>query len=777
LSKKEKLLSSAQKFLQKGQIAKAIKDYQKLLEIEPNDIRFKQKLAELYSRNDQLDEALDGYRAVVKHYVAQGFNLKAIAVYRQMQKLSPDEPEFYLALASLNESQGLLGQAVTEYQQLATVYESKGEVGAALDILKKMKILAPEKVNIPIKMAELYARAGLKEKAREDFAEIIAPLKSQADATKLLKLYDIFLPLFPDDLDMRLEYASALIRCDEYERCLEMLRNSLQTHVENVKILQLLAETYRLNKDFGNAKLTSKHLLKLAPDVPKSVAEYLSALVLCGEHSAALDYWHERRDLWGEGSDEIAALRTALEVILAGEKAGNAFLHVLNGQDDGVVDDAEADLGVLEQLVDAEPSLPPLEELDELDELEELEEVEELEELEEVEELDELEELEEVAEHDEAENLEPVEAPTDFAPETVAAEMSLDFLSEALADDSSAVSAEEFVPAPLPDEEDDDTEVELEIGPDDLVANLLLDDDFATDEVLLDSLGEDSSLIDEEHEGLMSFDLDEIESPVAESVQDIEGLLEEAEFYLQQGLYDDADAVCAKLSEAHPQADAVIDKMAQINAARKAHEVDTKPPVAAGGAFMDLAAELNADADIQRSITPLAEKKGAGRFDADDVLSAFRQGVESQIGGEDSETHYNLGIAYREMGLLDDAIASLDKASADITRKADCLTLIGLCFIEKGDYRTSEAVFKEALDTPGLPISQRLSLFYELGLMYQSSGDLESALNSFRDAAHIDSFFRDVGAKIDALQNELGQEDEFGEIADQKPVKDRISFI
>ena len=65
---KEKLLASAQKNLQKGQLAKAIKDYQKLVGADPRDIRHRQKLAELCSRAKMIDEALEEYEKVAKHF-------------------------------------------------------------------------------------------------------------------------------------------------------------------------------------------------------------------------------------------------------------------------------------------------------------------------------------------------------------------------------------------------------------------------------------------------------------------------------------------------------------------------------------------------------------------------------------------------------------------------------------------------------------------------------------------------------------------------------------
>ena len=118
MASKEKLLDNAQKFIAKGQIAKAIGEYQKLVDAFPKDFRYRQKLAELLTRERRNDEAQPHYEAVAKTFTESGFYLKAIAIYKQMQKVEPDRADLYLRLAELNENQGLVGNALTEYRSL-----------------------------------------------------------------------------------------------------------------------------------------------------------------------------------------------------------------------------------------------------------------------------------------------------------------------------------------------------------------------------------------------------------------------------------------------------------------------------------------------------------------------------------------------------------------------------------------------------------------------------------------------------------------------------------
>ena len=103
MENKDKLLTNAQKFLSKGQIPKATGEYQKLVEAFPKDVRNRQKLAELLNRGKRNEEALTEYELVAKHYTDTGFYLKAIAVFKQMQKIEPSRLDIYHRLADLND--------------------------------------------------------------------------------------------------------------------------------------------------------------------------------------------------------------------------------------------------------------------------------------------------------------------------------------------------------------------------------------------------------------------------------------------------------------------------------------------------------------------------------------------------------------------------------------------------------------------------------------------------------------------------------------------------
>ena len=142
-----------------------------------------------------------------------------------------------------------------------------------------------------------------------------------------------------------------------------------------------------------------------------------------------------------------------------------------------------------------------------------------------------------------------------------------------------------------------------------------------------------------------------------------------------------------------------------------------------------------------------------------EVFDEFRADL-GEMGGEDEdlETHYNLGIAFREMGLLEEAISEFQKvAKANERGKAfryamQCCTLLGLAFMEKGQPGIAAIWYERALRTPGVDAESSLALRYDLGVAQESANDLDAALKSFSHVYAVNIDYRDVADRIAALQ-------------------------
>jgi tetratricopeptide (TPR) repeat protein len=157
----------------------------------------------------------------------------------------------------------------------------------------------------------------------------------------------------------------------------------------------------------------------------------------------------------------------------------------------------------------------------------------------------------------------------------------------------------------------------------------------------------------------------------------------------------------------------------------------------------------------------------------DDELT---QKTVSELDSSDTESHYNLGIAYKEMGLYDDAVAEFKKAGSDPVRALDCITLTGQCHMEAGETDAAMTAFKNGLAHESLSDEGRMTLNFELGMLHQMNGQLLEALEFFQLVAEKDSFFRDVAELVKNLRRELGLDDEDDDDGPQGN-RDRVSYV
>ena len=183
--------------------------------------------------------------------------------------------------------------------------------------------------------------------------------------------------------------------------------------------------------------------------------------------------------------------------------------------------------------------------------------------------------------------------------------------------------------------------------------------------------------------------------------------------------------------------------------------VDAAPVADSGG--IDLGAELSALFDAQPALeeAPIDATRSSSFEDQglQDVFDAFKKGVDSQLGEGDYDTRYNLGIAYKEMGLIDEAIAEFQLAAKDPKRSLECSSMIGICFMEKGMADVAVQWYERGLQVPGRAPEEYRGLRYDLGMAWEAAGELAKAKTTFGDLVREDPSFRDVSNKLRELQS------------------------
>jgi tetratricopeptide (TPR) repeat protein len=184
------------------------------------------------------------------------------------------------------------------------------------------------------------------------------------------------------------------------------------------------------------------------------------------------------------------------------------------------------------------------------------------------------------------------------------------------------------------------------------------------------------------------------------------------------------------------------------------------PDAATGGADVagtdgfDLASELGDLFGAQSAVgaqAPSAPGTDLGDASLADIFREFQKGVDKQLGKEDYETRYNLGIAYKEMGLVDEAIAEFQLAAKDEARLLECASMLGICFLEKGMPKLAVKWFEKGLSAPGRTDEEYQGLRYDLASALEQAGENERALALFTELYGQDASFRDVADKLRQL--------------------------
>ena len=815
MASKDKLLANAQKFLSKGQTKKAIDEYQKLVDAFPKDVRNRQKFAELLSREKRKEEALKEYEVVAKHYTETGFYLKAIAVFKQMQKIESSRADIYHRLAELNEKQGLVGNALTEYRNLVAFYDKNQMHSEAIEVLEKMVELDPGNLNVLAKVAECYMVTGQNDLALAKFNEVITRLSAVKEYAKIIKLYDCFLDICPEDGTSRLPLAAALVGNGSADKAISILKELLKQSPEDQEINRCLAEAYVANRDFANARLILKHLLKVNQEDLDLRQYYVRVCLDFGEFERARDrleswkdaflqagrvailkgFYEELQESLADDAVVADTLSAIYDTVGARSEHGETVTSPASSAvaaetaDDAVLDKAVVDIDELDLTGEVATKggeapaeeLPP-EKVAAVDVLLDLDLEAPVAEGEDAAEFS--------AEPSEVEPESASAAEEDVDLEDIELEVDIDFddiedlaldLDDDFAEDTTAqVAMQEEVPGEdLENEDDLALSAGLYLGTDDSDKSPDStagepDDDLVEPEFLeeLEGLEELEELA--ELEDLDNFEaLDEAAPSAAEAAAgspgfnaslNVEAELDEIEYFLQQGLYDDAEAVVQSLLKHYPDLPELHAKMDQISLGRQ-----TAAAATGSTDFVDLMAEIRDD-DL------LATTDFLDSFDADSsVDEELAQKTVSELDSADTESHFNLGIAYKEMGLYDDAIAEFEKASKDPSRLVDCITLTGQCQSESGATESALETFKQGLAMQDLNDESRMGLNFELGMLYQMNGQLLEALEVFQLVAEKDSFFRNVSDLIKSLRRELG----LGDSDDDGPQgdRDRVSYV
>ncbi len=167
--------------------------------------------------------------------------------------------------------------------------------------------------------------------------------------------------------------------------------------------------------------------------------------------------------------------------------------------------------------------------------------------------------------------------------------------------------------------------------------------------------------------------------------------------------------------------------------------------------FVDLGDWLREDAG-PRSYRMVAEedesRKDGEEADFTDMLEKFKAGVAANVDDEDFDSHYDLGVAYREMGLIDEAIFEFQKALRGATQRIRAYEALGQCFIDRSEHDVAITVLGRALREPGMEDEDLIGVLYLLGFASEGSRKPRDAAAYYQRVFAIDIDFRDVSKRL-----------------------------
>ncbi|MBX3291763.1 MAG: tetratricopeptide repeat protein [Acidobacteria bacterium] len=262
---KAKAMRNAERFVAQGKLRSAIAEYRSVVENDQRDMSTLNMLGDLYAKNGDKRDAVNCYMQVAEYYSTQGFAQKAIAVYNKVTKIQPDSPDVTAKLAELHQSKGSLSEARSHYLSLAEHYKKNGRRLEALAMYKQIALLDPNNTEVCLRLAESYLSEGQREEAIEAFAEAGIRLSRQnrhEEAIRaLMKGYD----LNAADLRVLDGLVKAQTALGRAAKAISLLEEIIENDPFNRDVLYLLIECCLESQNAAGAENAVVKLVEIEP--------------------------------------------------------------------------------------------------------------------------------------------------------------------------------------------------------------------------------------------------------------------------------------------------------------------------------------------------------------------------------------------------------------------------------------------------------------------------------------------------------------------------------
>ncbi len=817
---KNKTILLAQKYIQKGMYDRAIKELVAIIREDPRDIKVRQKLGDLYARENKKAEALAEYNYVAKFYADDGFYLRAIALYKQILKLDPTQITINLKLAELYHKQNLNGDAIQQFQLVYQYYERKGDTVRALETLDKMAEMAPGNLGLRMRLADAYYRNGNIDHSLDEYIKIGEQLKKDGRIDDMVSLYEKLIKHHPQRLDMIVEVAETYLKANKREMAEARIDMGLGVDPGNMKLLYLKSRLCMERNDHATTIEILNRIIGVDPEFIAAKEDLARIYEKQGKKDELEKIYTElmisfRKKVGGEEkAAHYKALYDNLKSTISEDMMSASIGGISAGEDEARTVEELGDGDVIEvgedQIIDAEI-------VDEIPDIRgEIRDIGQ--------EVSDLgggaEDINESLDNEGRLVMLKVDTYVKYGQFVEAANVLGDYTAKRDVITPRMRLADLYLE--LADKTDDPErytglaagvyrdiaaiarekgynslsasmrEKAAELGPVD-AADVSFEE--PVEEIQeFDVVMDDSEMLGEVDQPDELLSVDEVE--VSDSIDVGEVGVEPIEISLDEQAYTDGYETVIEDDELHEVKPVREPQIQDSTGSPLINMAPRDEPLGDGEDYFDLRKELEEvvlDEDIS-----LESKGGAGllgkddQYSFEDVFDEFKRGVQKQFGKEDYDTHYNLGIAYREMGLFEDAITEFLISADDRKKRLDSIIMLGVTHRDIDEYDKSIDYFREALDTPNIKDDERMGILYELALSYELDRQNDEALPLYEEIYSLDNTFRDVADKIRSMKGSAGKpspgkpapEKERAEDTRDKPdqekktsTKGKISFV
>ena len=227
----------------------------------------------------------------------------------------------------------------------------------------------------------------------------------------------------------------------------------------------------------------------------------------------------------------------------------------------------------------------------------------------------------------------------------------------------------------------------------------------------------------------------------------------------KRGAEEEAQKALEKALKIDPHHPALQEYFPELAVQEEVKEEVKEEKVAKEEKKEEVVAEINFEEllkEEEEAISIKLQEPTPGEENIDYLLEQFKEKIFENISTEDFSSHYDLGLSYKEMGLIDEAINEFKIAMRGERERLKSLEMLGLCYEDKGELKTAELIYKRAIEkeTQKDPVKM-LAFHYHLGDIYARQGKLKEAIKEFKEIVEIDPEFGDVKEKIKELSKQL----------------------